>query len=240
MKAAHESALGDTEASTRAKVLGLIVEDGPVSVTTLADQLGLTTAAVRRHVSALLETGKVEVRSVAAPGPGRGRPSRRYVATAQGQAALPTDYSGLAAQALQFLRDNAGPGAVVAFAEDRLDEFEARDADIVTAPDVAGRAQQLADALSRDGYVASVRPVPGGQAIQLCQGHCPVQHVAAEFPEFCEAEARVFARLIGTHTQRLVTLAAGGHVCTTNVPTVQTIDISATRPGDPAPSPATT
>jgi hypothetical protein len=46
-----------------------------------------------------------------------------------------------------------------------------------------------------------------------------VQHVAAEFPAFCEAETDAFSRLLGVHVQRLATLAGGHHVCTTFVPT---------------------
>jgi predicted ArsR family transcriptional regulator len=42
--------------------------------------------------------------------------------------------------------------------------------------------------------------------------------VAAEFPELCEAETKVFAELLGTHVQRLATIAHGDHLCTTNVP----------------------
>jgi predicted ArsR family transcriptional regulator len=55
--------------------------------------------------------------------------------------------------------------------------------------------------------------------VQVCQGHCPVQDVAAAYPQLCEAETRAFARLLGVHVQRLATLPTGGHVCTTNVPT---------------------
>ena len=76
----------------------------------------------------------------------------------------------------------------------------------------------LAAALAADGYAASARPVPAGRAVQLCQGHCPVQDVAAQFPELCEAETQMFARVLGVHVQRLSTLASGGHVCTTHVP----------------------
>jgi len=85
---------------------------------------------------------------------------------------------------------------------------------------VAERATALADALSAEGYAASARPVPGTPAVQLCQGHCPVQDVAHEFPQLCEAETRAFSRLLGVHVQRLSTLAGGGHVCTTSIPTI--------------------
>jgi hypothetical protein len=80
----------------------------------------------------------------------------------------------------------------------------------------------LVEALSEDGFAATARPVgsSGGlTGVQLCQGHCPVQHVAEEFPQFCEAETDAFSRLLGVHVQRLATLAGGHHVCTTFIPT---------------------
>ena len=64
-------------------------------------------------------------------------------------------------------------------------------------------------------------PVPGKRPIegaQVCQHHCPVQHVAEEFPQLCEAETQVFAELLGTHVQRLATIAHGDGVCTTFIP----------------------
>jgi hypothetical protein len=45
-----------------------------------------------------------------------------------------------------------------------------------------------------------------------------VAHVAARFPELCEAETRMFAELLGTHVQRLATIARGDAACTTHVP----------------------
>jgi predicted ArsR family transcriptional regulator len=46
-----------------------------------------------------------------------------------------------------------------------------------------------------------------------------VAHVAAEFPQLCEAETAVISRLVGTHVQRLATIAHGDGVCTTHIPT---------------------
>jgi hypothetical protein len=44
-----------------------------------------------------------------------------------------------------------------------------------------------------------------------------VAHVAAEFPELCEAETEAFGRLLGTPVQRLATIAHGDGICTTHV-----------------------
>nr|WP_241770137.1 crosslink repair DNA glycosylase YcaQ family protein [Cellulosimicrobium sp. MM] len=208
----------DVDRRTRERVLELVASAGPVSAADLAATLGLTPAAVRRHLALLEEDDLVAVHDAGHPTGMRGRPARRYVTTSAGQGELSGTYADLAAQALRYLRDVAGPGAVERFAQDRLSELADRYADRLDAPDVEGRAAQLAAALADDGYAASVRPVPGTSAVQLCQGHCPVQHVAEEFPQLCEAEAQVFAKLLGSHVQRLATLATGAHACTTNVP----------------------
>jgi predicted ArsR family transcriptional regulator len=56
-----------------------------------------------------------------------------------------------------------------------------------------------------------------------------VAHVAEEFPELCEAETEVFARLLGTHVQRLATIAHGDGVCTTHVPSTTESDLPTPR-----------
>jgi predicted ArsR family transcriptional regulator len=60
----------------------------------------------------------------------------------------------------------------------------------------------------------------GGSGEQLCQHHCPVAHVAAEFPQLCEAETEAFGRLLGTPVRRLATIAHGDGICTSHVTSV--------------------
>ena len=80
----------------------------------------------------------------------------------------------------------------------------------------------MATALTARGYASTTQAVPGAdgtpQGVQVCQHHCPVAHVAAEFPQLCEAETRAFEQVLGTYAQRLATIAHGDGVCTTHVP----------------------
>jgi predicted ArsR family transcriptional regulator len=114
---------------------------------------------------------------------------------------------------------------VARFARQRVADLEARYGPNVAAAPEGARAEALAEALSADGYAASTRQAPGpagdgrgSTGTQLCQHHCPVAHVAEQFPELCEAETEVFARLLGTHVQRLATIAHGDGICTTHIP----------------------
>lgn len=240
------------DARTRARVLRAVLQRGPVTAAALAEEFGLTATAVRRHLDALEEDGTIRQAPAAETRRGPGRPARAYVAGALGRpadpAGLATEYDDVATDALRFLAEQAGPQAVAAFAKRRVAGLEARYGEIVRAagPDVIDRARALAKALADDGFAATTRPVGpklplapvagrtgerhdrhahvSAAGVQLCQGHCPVQQVAAEFPQFCEAETEAFARLLGVHVQRLATLAGGGHACTTYVPNAQPQD----------------
>ena len=211
------------ESRTRSRVLHMVSVDGPITAAELGRHLELTPAAVRRHLDALVEQGAVEPHEPAGVRRGRGRPARAYVISEAGHRALEADYDSLAVEVLRYLSEHAGPDAVRDFARSRIGEVEKRYSArlAVAGQDTTARADVLVEALSEDGFAATARPVGSGAlaGVQLCQGHCPVQHVAEEFPAFCEAETEAFSRLLGVHVQRLATLAGGHHVCTTFVPT---------------------
>lgn len=220
--AAPERAGDDLETHTRQRLLELIATDGPISAVELAAALDLSAAGVRRHLSVLEQNGQIAPHTGTGTGPARrGRPARRFVVATRGQHDLEHRYAEIAADALAFLASSAGTEAVERFAAERVRGLEQQIAPAVEAAgsDMTARAQALARALDDHGYAASARPVAGTQAVQLCQGHCPVQDVAALFPQLCEAETRAFGNLLGVHVQRLATLTAGGHVCTTSIPT---------------------
>ena len=218
-------------APTRSQVLDLIIERGPVTSTVIARVLSLTTAAVRRHISSLEAAGEITEHEVPVIGTrGRGRPARHYVATDAGRGALDDSHSDLAVKALSYMERLVGVDAVEGFAASRSREIERRYAPVVRAAgnDPKVRAQALADALTDDGYAATLRPVGNGDfAVQLCQGHCPVEQIAHQFPQLCEAELTAFSKVLGVHVQRLATLAQGEHVCTTHIP----VGLVAVRPG---------
>ncbi len=230
---------------TRGQVARLILELGPCTAATLGGRLGLTPAAIRRHLDNLIADGMVETRTARTYGNrGRGRPAKVFVITDAGRSAFEHAYDDLATSALRFLEGTYGSQAVAEFARQQVSELERRYAPVLAEAGgaLAARVQALADALSADGYAASAGPVPTTAAVnvtaavkgtasgeQICQHHCPVAHVAAEFPQLCEAETEAFGRLLGTPVRRLATIAHGDGICTTHV----TCTSRATTPTSP-------
>lgn len=214
-----------TDGGTRLAVARLLLEQGPVTAAAVASQLELSGAAVRRHLDALIADGEAEARKASQKANrGRGRPAREYLLTDAGRVRFGHGYDDLAASALRFLAEMAGGNAVTAFAENRVVELLGpQAAEIRRAASPDARADALAEVLTARGYAAQAREA--GHGVQLCQHHCPVAHVAAEFPELCEAETKAFAQLLGTHVQRLATIARGDATCTTHVPLEDTSDV---------------
>ena len=212
------------EARTRDTIRQTIAKDAPLTAADLASRLGLTAAAVRRHLDLLSDNGTIEERMPAdVGGRSRGRPARAYILSEAGHAGMESDYAGLATSALHFLAKRAGAEAVADFAREHSAELKARYAGqlATVAADVTARVQALATALSADGFAATIRPVgseTSAAGIQLRQGHCPIQSVATEFPAFCDAETDAFSQLLGVRVERQTTLARGQHACTTFVP----------------------
>ncbi|TRW83212.1 transcriptional regulator [Mycolicibacterium sp. 018/SC-01/001] len=213
------SPVGDGD--TRTAIVRLLLE-GPTTASSIGERLGLSAAGVRRHLDALIEAGDAQAKSAAAwQQEGRGRPAKRYQLTAAGRAKLEHAYDDLASAAMRALREVGGDDAVHAFARRRIDTILSGVAPAASdrAEDVESAAERVADALSRAGYATTTTQVRGPLGgVQICQHHCPVSHVAEEFPELCEAEQQAMSEVLGTHVQRLATIVNGDCACTTHVP----------------------
>lgn len=208
----------DADASTRERVARSILQHGPSTASALAQRLELTPAAVRRHLATLVDAGDLASRQERVYGPrGRGRPASVFLMTDQGRGNFYQAYDNLAIKALDYLADSLGDQAVECFADYLLEPIADSFASVRAADADTSRVAVLAGVLSDNGYVAVVEPVASGD--QLCQYHCPVAHVAERYPQICDAETRLFSRLLDSHVQRLATIAGGNGICTTHVPT---------------------
>ena len=134
--------------------------------------------------------------------------------TDNGREKFEHSYDDLAVAALKFMSAQSGEHLVSAFAQSRADDMVRKASSSISKSD--DKVASLAEFLTEQGYAASVGPRGTGE--ELCQHHCPIAHVAAEFPQLCEAETEALSNLLGTHVQRLATIAHGDGVCTTYIP----------------------
>jgi predicted ArsR family transcriptional regulator len=204
---------------TRDAIARSILENGPSTASTLSERLALTPAGIRRHLDLLVADGILEARDPRVGSTrGRGRPSKVFLMTDEGRSQFEHSYDDLAVAALKFMAAHSGDHLVNAFAESRAEDIERKATTYLAKR--AKKVDALATFLTEQGYAASVEKRGTGE--EICQHHCPIAHVAAQYPQLCEAETQAFSRLLGTHVQRLATIAHGDGVCTTYIPQLTT------------------
>lgn len=151
---------------TKDRLIEAISTHGPITARQLAERFGLTSAAVRRHLSVLEASGTIAEHEVAVTQRGRGRPSKAFVLSKSAHESLPGGYDELAVMAIRELERLGGTEAIDELADKRVadwetavarrvDELEGR-GEVVT---VARRLEVLADLLTERGYATTVRPL---------------------------------------------------------------------------------
>lgn len=214
-----------SEDRTRDLVARAILENGPATAVALAAKLKITPAGVRRHLDNLIAQGLLTAREPfqsSLDSRGRGRPSKVFVMTDDGREKFEHTYDDLAVSALKFMSSQGDSSLVKEFARSRAEEITKRAAQILAnKKNLNEKSEALADFLTKEGYAANNHSQGIGE--ELCQNHCPIAHVAAQFPEICEAETEAFSVLLGTHVQRLATIAHGDGVCTTFIPNTKNL-----------------
>ena len=204
---------------TRDQIARTILENGPATAVVLAKKLAITPAGIRRHLDSLINEGVLMARDpYQANERGRGRPSKVFVMTDAGREKFEHSYDDLAVAALKFMSSKNGEHLVSEFAMSRAEELTRKGASIKSSnKSTLEKTKLLAKLLTKEGYSATTDKLGNGD--EICQHHCPIAHVASEFPQLCEAETKAFSEILGTHVQRLATIAHGDGVCTTFIPT---------------------
>lgn len=180
----------------------------------LASDLGITGAAVRQHLEALLALGLVAADHGDAGGR-RGRPAQRWRLTPLARSLFPDRHADLTVELLGLMRDELGEEAV-----DRV--VERRAATQATAyrrtlGTLSGeqRAQRLAELRTLEGYEAEVVVDADDESMLLIEHHCPVCDAAAACQGLCRGELAAFRSAMGDdHTvEREQHLLAGDARC---------------------------
>src|SRR6202012_3861320 len=126
-QAVAHGATASSERGPRARVARLILELGPSTASVIGSRLGLTPAAIRRHLDTLLAEGLIETRTARTyASRGRGRPARLVALTDAAGSASERATAARASAARRFRAPTAGRAAVEGFPRHQVAELERR------------------------------------------------------------------------------------------------------------------
>jgi predicted ArsR family transcriptional regulator len=173
------------------RVLKAIQLRGEASIKDVAADLGVTTSAVRLHLSQLQASGAIRADKVRE---GVGRPYYVYSVTPQAHNLFYKDYGDLARILLEEVTLTQGSDAqqgVLRRVADRLADVYR---DQVWGQELADRVRAWAELLDRRGVSVELESTETGYVLR--EYGCPYQNVAAENRAVCEMERQVMARLL--------------------------------------------
>lgn len=202
--------------TAKQRVLEHLKRSDGATAAEVAEALGITEAAVRQHIDALLERGFVEHRAVPRALAGRGRSPLEWVVTPEAAGQFADRHGQLTVELLDAIRDALGTDGldrvIDSRAEQQLDAYRA----VVPAAGTATlekRVRALARQRTREGYMADVHRE--GDGFVLVEHHCPICTAATACPGFCRSELELFRDTLGPDisVERTAHLLAGDVRC---------------------------
>jgi predicted ArsR family transcriptional regulator len=164
-----------------------------VTATAVADEVGVHPNVARHHLDKLAAGGYLEVHSGKLAGGGAGRPSKRYLAVADGVTEFPVRSDDLVLSLLGRALERLSPSEAEQMAEQVGAEYgRAMAAGLVgDALDAGHRSmrsamQAVADALTAHGFAAHAES--RNDQLRIISDHCPFGDVALEHPVICAVD----------------------------------------------------
>jgi predicted ArsR family transcriptional regulator len=207
----HPDELPTFSRSARARLLVLLKTRGPQTASDLGAALGITGEAARQQLVKLAAEDLVEATSEPR---GVGRPAQVWTLTEKGNARFPDAHAQLTVQLLQAIRSELGEEALDRLIAARASESLAGYQEALEgSAGLEERVRRLAEARTREGYMAECQPTEGGYL--LVENHCPICVAATECQGFCRGERDVFQQALGkdVSVERTEHIVAGDRRC---------------------------
>ena len=182
------------ERKTRRAIVKILKMQGPLDSAQLAEQLGLTTMAVRQHLYALQSEGHVEAEERPVP---IGRPAKHWRLTREADQLFPEAYAELNVSLIEALRDTFGEEGLDRVLGSRCarqrEDYAKR---IRPADSLEKKLKELARVRTEEGYMAEVKRERDGSYL-LVENHCPICAAANACQGFCSTELDLFRSVLG-------------------------------------------
>jgi predicted ArsR family transcriptional regulator len=199
--------------STRRVVLTMLKTKGPLAVSEIAKQLGITEMAVRRHLNTLERDGLIESKLVRQA---MGRPTNLYSLTESADELFPKNYYNLTLDLLGELVEEAGEAKVQLLFERRKEKMIDRYEEQMRGKELGDRVKALAEIQNANGYMVNWSADEDGTFV-INEHNCPISQVANQYNHACHCELMMFETLLDADVKRTECLVKGGLKCSYSI-----------------------
>lgn len=202
--------LGDAPERTQEALILHLKKNGEMTVAELCSILGITSMAVRRHLTALAKDGLVLSRLERQT---RGRPTYKYRLSDKAESSLfPSGFQALAGDLLDTVYEMQGHKGVMELLEKRnekrFDRLEPR----VKGKSLPERVEEVAKIFTEDGFMTEWEKLPDGNFL-IFQRHCAVHDLANQYRQMCVLEPILMEKLLERKVSRQQYILRNDPVC---------------------------
>ncbi|GCL70975.1 helix-turn-helix transcriptional regulator [Paenibacillus naphthalenovorans] len=199
------------DVSTRKMILTMLKTKGPLSVSEITRELGITEMAVRRHLNTLERDNLIASELVRQA---MGRPMNQYSLTEHAEDLFPKKYQHLTLDLLEELESALGEDKVNLLFERRKQRLIRRYENRMEGKSLVDRVLELSDIQNANGYMVELERKEDGSFL-LNEHNCPISQVANQYNHACSCELEMFKSLLGkeARVERMECLAKGGSKC---------------------------
>lgn len=193
---------------SRGQVLVELKHDQPLTAQELADRLGVSATAARRHLKEL------EAEQLVIYGReqrGHGAPTYVYRLSEKGEDLFPNSYQDTARRLLEHMIRTEGRSAAAAVLKEQYADLRKQLAGRVEGLEPEERVVEVARVLNQAGYMAEASSKSGSP--KLLVHNCAIHALASCLPEICEAEIEFIQESIGAPVKREAHIVSGCNAC---------------------------
>ncbi len=194
--------------STRDQILNMLKVKGPLPVSDIAVDLGITEMAVRRHLNTLERDNLIKSSLVRQA---MGRPTNVYSLSMEADELFPRNYSHLTLDFLRDIKEMDGREKIEELFKRRENRLEEQYSAQINGQ-LEQRVAMLAELQNQKGYMVEWEKDENG-TFTIKEFNCPIAQVAREFTQACNCELSLFRRVLGADVNQASCMAKGGEHC---------------------------
>ncbi|MEL6130358.1 MAG: iron-sulfur cluster biosynthesis transcriptional regulator SufR [Cyanobacteria bacterium J06636_28] len=197
--------------STKDDILQFLLKSGQSTAQALAENLGVSPQAIRRHLKDLQTEELVEHQAMQS---GMGRPNYIYQLSSKGRAQFPSQYDQFAVSLLDTLTETVGPEQVGVILRQQWHRKAQHYCETLGSGPLPERVQQLVNLRQAEGYMTEFHHGEDEDTYIITEYNCAISQVAESYPAVCGHELAMFAvALPDCQVERTHWLVRGEHLC---------------------------
>ncbi|MEQ6390220.1 HTH domain-containing protein [Bacillaceae bacterium S4-13-58] len=194
--------------STKDLILIMLKKEKQLTVPEMAERLGITEMAVRRHLHTLEHDHFIRSQLVRKS---MGRPSSLYLLDEKAKDVFPNHYQNFSLDILRSIEEMDGKEKVHDLLRHRIQESAPLYKKYLTQPTLWERIQKLAEVQENSGYMVEL--TENEQEYSLRQFNCPVERIAEDYQNLCKLEVGLFQEVLDHKEIKAASCIVRGEAC---------------------------